>query len=115
MPIEEAQSRLRSKIMNSFSELLSPWKFTIRVRRNSLHSSRTKKLSSLPCDPHQSRMNPNYISVSIYYGNRTQPSRVRVFIELALERLTDNPAFTFSHTDLAAAEAAGCKALRKRS
>jgi DNA-binding transcriptional LysR family regulator len=57
----------------------------------------------------------NYMSVFIYYGSRAQPSRVRAFIELAVERLTDNPAFTLSHSELAAAEAAGRKALRKRS
>lgn len=57
----------------------------------------------------------NYMSVFIYYGSRAQPSRVRAFIELAVERLTDNPAFTLSHSELTTAEAAGCKALRKRS
>jgi DNA-binding transcriptional LysR family regulator len=57
----------------------------------------------------------DYMSVFIYYGSRAQPSRVRAFIELTMERLTDNPAFTLSHAELAAAEAAGRKALRKRS
>jgi DNA-binding transcriptional LysR family regulator len=56
----------------------------------------------------------DYMSVFIYYGSRAQPSRVRAFIELAMERLTDNPAFTLSHAELAAAEAAGRKALRKQ-
>lgn len=57
----------------------------------------------------------NYMSVFIYYGSRAQPSRVRSFIDLAIQRLTDNPAFVLAHDELEAAEATGCKALHRRA
>lgn len=53
----------------------------------------------------------SYMSVFIYYGSRAQPSRVRAFIDLAIERLTDNPAFTLTQEEMQAAEAAGRRAV----
>jgi DNA-binding transcriptional LysR family regulator len=52
-------------------------------------------------------------STFIYYGSRTaQPARVRAFIELALKRLVDNPAYVLSAKELQSAEAKGRKAAR---
>jgi DNA-binding transcriptional LysR family regulator len=49
-------------------------------------------------------------SVFIYYGNRkAQPARVRAFIDLAIERLADNPAYFLRPDELADAEAQGRK------
>ena len=43
------------------------------------------------------------LSVFVYYGSRTaQPSRVRAFIDLAVERLTDSADYVLSEKELAA-------------
>jgi DNA-binding transcriptional LysR family regulator len=48
----------------------------------------------------------------IYYGSRAaQPARVRAFIDLAVQRLADNPALVLSAQELAAAETHGRAAL----
>ena len=45
--------------------------------------------------------------VFVYYGNRTSlPARVRAFIDVAIELLTDNPAYVLGADELAAAQAA---------
>jgi DNA-binding transcriptional LysR family regulator len=55
----------------------------------------------------------DHLGIFIYYGNRTsQPARARAFIDLALERLTGNPAYVLTAKELAAAEAKGRKAHR---
>ncbi|HUD35155.1 MAG TPA: LysR family transcriptional regulator [Variovorax sp.] len=49
--------------------------------------------------------------VFVYYGSRSaQPARVRAFIDVAIELLSDNPAFTLTSKELSAAEAKGRKA-----
>jgi len=54
-------------------------------------------------------------SIFIYYGSRTaQPTRVRAFIDLAIERLAGNTTYFLNAQELKAAETAGRKALRKR-
>jgi DNA-binding transcriptional LysR family regulator len=54
----------------------------------------------------------DHISLFIYYGSRTaQPSRVRAFIDLAVERLGHNPAYVLTAEELAAAHSRGLKAL----
>ena len=46
--------------------------------------------------------------VFVYYGSRAaQPARARAFIDLAIERLTDNPAYQLTAQELASAEAEG--------
>jgi hypothetical protein len=55
------------------------------------------------------------VSVFVYYGSRTaQPSRVRAFIDLAIERLADSSDYVVSDTELETAEANGRKAVRQR-
>jgi DNA-binding transcriptional LysR family regulator len=55
----------------------------------------------------------DHMSVHVYYGSRTsQPARVRGFIDLAVERLVDAPAFVLTSKELAAAEARGRKIKR---
>lgn len=50
-------------------------------------------------------------SVFIYFGSRTaQPARVRAFIDHAVARLVDNPAYVLSTKELALAETKGRKA-----
>lgn len=57
----------------------------------------------------------DHMNVHLYYGSRTaQPSRVRVFIDLAVERLSGGAAFMLSAKELASAESAGRKASRRR-
>ena len=52
-------------------------------------------------------------SVFVYYGSRAaQPARVRAFIDLAVERLADNPAYVLTAKELQSAEAKGRKAAR---
>lgn len=52
--------------------------------------------------------------VFIYYGSRTaQPARVRAFVDLAIARLADAPAFVLSARELAAAEAKGRRRHRR--
>lgn len=48
------------------------------------------------------------LSLHLYYGSRVaQPARVRRFIDLAVERLSDSPAFVLTPTELAQAHARG--------
>lgn len=55
----------------------------------------------------------DHLSLFVYYGSRrAQPARARAFIDLAVERLTDNAAFILGAKELAAAQARGLKALR---
>lgn len=52
----------------------------------------------------------DHFSLFVYYGNRTaQPSRVRAFIDLTIERLTNSTDYLLSPEELAAAEASGRK------
>ncbi|MFG6459574.1 LysR family transcriptional regulator [Roseateles sp. BYS96W] len=47
-----------------------------------------------------------HIGVHLYYGNRTaQPKRVRAFIDLAIQRLLDTPAFVLSASEIRQAAA----------
>ena len=44
---------------------------------------------------------PDYASYFVYFGSRTsQPARARAFIDLAVERLTDNPEYVLSSKEL---------------
>ncbi len=53
-------------------------------------------------------------SLFIYYGSRSaQPDRVRRFINLAVERLTDNAAFVLSNEELANAAAKGMETINR--
>ncbi|MES2399067.1 MAG: LysR family transcriptional regulator [Pseudomonadota bacterium] len=55
-------------------------------------------------------------SVFVYYGSRpAQPARVKAFIDLAVARLMDCPAYMLSAKELASAEAKGRRAYRKGS
>lgn len=50
-------------------------------------------------------------SLFVYYGSRSaQPVRIRRFIDLAVERLTDNPEFVLTHEELAQAHVQGTRA-----
>ncbi|MBV8649253.1 LysR family transcriptional regulator [Paludibacterium sp.] len=50
----------------------------------------------------------DHYSLFVYYGSRAaQPARVRRFIDLAVERLTDNPDFVLGHDELIGAAAKG--------
>ncbi|MBP7452621.1 MAG: LysR family transcriptional regulator [Ottowia sp.] len=50
----------------------------------------------------------NFASVFVYYGSRvSQPARVRAFIDMAIERLVDNPSYVLSPQELQEAEARG--------
>jgi DNA-binding transcriptional LysR family regulator len=50
----------------------------------------------------------DHSSVFVYYGSRAaQPTRVRAFIDLALEMLANNPAYVLTAQELAAAESGG--------
>jgi len=52
-------------------------------------------------------------SLFIYYGSRAaQPARVRRFIDLAVDRLTDNAEFVFSDDELRRAQAKGMAMLK---
>lgn len=54
-------------------------------------------------------------SVFIYYGSRaSQPTRVRAFIDVAVEKLADNPAYVLTREELAAAERRGRREYSKR-
>lgn len=47
----------------------------------------------------------DHMGVHVYYGSRTaQPSRVRAFIDLAVERLGDSSEYVLDARELAAAE-----------
>ena len=53
------------------------------------------------------------LNLYIYYGSRTaQPARVRAFIELAVDRLTDNAEFVLSDEELAQSHGRGMETLR---
>jgi DNA-binding transcriptional LysR family regulator len=53
-------------------------------------------------------------SLFVYYGSRTaQPARVRRFIDLAVDRLTDNADFVLSNNELTLAQASGMEGLRR--
>lgn len=57
----------------------------------------------------------DHLGVYVYYGSRTsQPVRARTFIDLAIARLADNPAYCLTAKELAAAEAAGRKTGKRR-
>ena len=57
----------------------------------------------------------DHMSVHVYYGSRTaQPTRVRAFLDLAIERLADSTEFVVGQRELVAWEAAGRKAIRRR-
>ncbi|WP_035056478.1 LysR family transcriptional regulator [Andreprevotia chitinilytica] len=44
---------------------------------------------------------PDYASYFVYFGSRTsQPARARAFIDLAVQRLADNPEYVLSEVDL---------------
>src|SRR5450830_1796858 len=48
------------------------------------------------------------LSLHLYYGSRVaQPARVRRFIDIAVERLTDSPSFVLTPAELAQAHARG--------
>lgn len=56
----------------------------------------------------------DHLNLFVYYGSRrAQPTRARAFIDLAVSRLADNPAFVLGAKELAAAEAKGRKAARR--
>ncbi|WP_133650945.1 LysR family transcriptional regulator [Paraburkholderia flava] len=56
----------------------------------------------------------DHMGVHVYYGSRTaQPSRVRAFIDLAVERLGDSSAYVLDARELAAAEAKGRRKRRR--
>ena len=58
----------------------------------------------------------DHMRLYLYYGSRkSQPQRVRQFIELAVERLADNPQFVLSPKELAAAAAAKPPARRRKA
>ena len=55
----------------------------------------------------------DHMRLSLYYGSRkAQPQRVRRFIELAVQRLADNPQYVLTPEELAAAEARADAAAR---
>ncbi|MEJ5128741.1 LysR family transcriptional regulator [Comamonas sp. MYb21] len=60
---------------------------------------------------------PEYIHYFVYFGSRSsQPARARAFIDLAVERLVDNPAFILSDEELRRlAPSAPQPAARRRS
>ncbi len=56
----------------------------------------------------------DHYSLFVYYGSRSaQPARVRQFIDLAVERLTDSRDFVLGSDELAQANAAGLAAIRR--
>ena len=58
----------------------------------------------------------DHLGLFVYYGSRSAlPARVRAFIDLAVQRVSGNPAFQLSAKELAAAEAKGRKARPRRS
>ncbi len=57
----------------------------------------------------------DHMSVYVYYGSRAaQPSRVRAFIDLTVERLADSPDYVLDARELAQAEAKGRKKTRRK-
>jgi DNA-binding transcriptional LysR family regulator len=56
----------------------------------------------------------DHMSVHVYYGSRAaQPSRVRAFIDLAVERLVGRSDYVLDQKELAMAEAKGRKKVRQ--
>jgi hypothetical protein len=54
-------------------------------------------------------------STFVCYGSRVeQPRRVRAFIDLAVQRLTDNPDYVLTAKELQSAQANGRKAFARR-
>ncbi len=57
----------------------------------------------------------DHLGIYVYYGSRaSQPARVRMFIDLAIQRLTDSPAYCLTAKELASTEAKGRKAHKRR-
>lgn len=57
----------------------------------------------------------SHIGVHLYYGSRAaQPRRVRAFIDLAIQRLLETPAYVLSAKELKAAASAVSKLKRRR-
>lgn len=57
----------------------------------------------------------DHMSVYVYYGSRTaQPTRVRAFIDLAVERLHGGAALLLTNKELASAEAVGRKGVSRQ-
>ena len=57
----------------------------------------------------------DHLGLYVYYGSRTsQPVRARAFIDLAIARLGDNPAYCLTAKELVAAEAAGRKVGKRK-
>ncbi|HIV71695.1 MAG TPA: LysR family transcriptional regulator [Candidatus Aquabacterium excrementipullorum] len=57
----------------------------------------------------------DHLGMHVYYGSRrSQPARVRAFIDLAVEMLKDNPAFVLTPKELATAETKARKAWGSR-
>jgi hypothetical protein len=57
----------------------------------------------------------DHLSVHVYYGSRkSQPARVRAFIDLAIGRLTNAERFVLSAKELASGEASARKIGRRR-
>jgi DNA-binding transcriptional LysR family regulator len=53
-------------------------------------------------------------SLYLYYGSRAaEPARVRRFIDLAVDRLTDNAEFVLGTDELIKAQAQGIETLRR--
>lgn len=58
---------------------------------------------------------PDSASYFVYFGSRTsQPARARAFIDLAVERLTDNPDYVLSGKELEGAHGSARRAAQKR-
>jgi len=58
----------------------------------------------------------DHLGIYIYYGSRSsQPSRVRAFIDLAVQRLAGSGAFELSEEELASAEANALAGSRRAS
>jgi DNA-binding transcriptional LysR family regulator len=59
---------------------------------------------------------PDFASYFIYFGSRSsQPGRARAFIDLAVERLVDNPAYLLSADELNAGERQALDIARRRA
>ncbi|MEI6934292.1 LysR substrate-binding domain-containing protein, partial [Klebsiella pneumoniae] len=57
----------------------------------------------------------DHMNVYVYYGSReAQPSRVRAFIDLTVERLANASTYVLDAQELTAAEAKGRKKLHRR-
>ena len=56
-----------------------------------------------------------HIGVHLYYGSGSaQPKRVRAFIDLAIERLTDTPHYVLTEKELAQAAAEKRKSIKRK-